>query len=292
MAFSAGSTSRISAVAQTLLFHLCEVGQLGRPDAVQLQQLPADLGADALWLLFPVVLHFDFEEQIRAVHRLAVSPTLYTKKMVCALCQVRRPKRFCPGVRGDICSICCGTEREITVACPLECEYLQDARRHDKPVPLKGVALPHEDIRISDKFLADHEELLLFLGHRLNLAALETPGVADFDVRETLEALIRTYRTLQSGVYYETRPDNAPAKALFGKVQSALAEFRAQEQQRLGMPRTRDADVLGMLVFLERLELDRNNGRRRGRAFIDFLGSLYPESRVSAGSASSPLVLP
>jgi hypothetical protein len=212
--------------------------------------------------------------------------------MACALCQVRRPKRFCPGVRGDICTICCGTEREVTVACPLECEYLQDARRHDKPVPLKGVPLPNEDIRISEKFLQDHEELLLFLGRSLSGAALETPGVADFEVRDALGALVRTYRTLQAGVYYETRPGSVPANVLFGKLQSALAEFRAQEQQRLGMPKTRDSDVLGMLVFLERLELDRNNGRRRGRAFIDFLGGLYPEARISAGNASSPLVLP
>jgi len=180
----------------------------------------------------------------------------------------------------------------VTVACPLECEYLQDARRHDKPVPLKGVPLPSEDIRISEKFLQDHEELLLFLGHSLNAAALETPGVADFEVRDALGSLVRTYRTLQSGVYYETRPGNVPANVLFGKVQTALAEFRTQEQKRLGMPKTRDSDVLGMLVFFERLELDRNNGRRRGRAFIDFLGSLYPGSRVAAGNASSPLVLP
>jgi hypothetical protein len=180
----------------------------------------------------------------------------------------------------------------VSVACPLECEYLQDARRHDKPVPLKGVPLPNEDIRISEKFLQDHEDLLLFLGRSLSGAALETPGVADFEVRDALGSLVRTYRTLQAGVYYETRPGSAPANVLFGKLQSALAEFRAQEQQRLGMPKTRDSDVLGMLVFLERLELDRNNGRRRGRAFIDFLGSLYPEARISAGNASSPLVLP
>ena len=34
------------------------------------------------------------------------------------------------------------------------------------------------------------------------------------------------------------------------------------------MSETRDADVLGLLVFLQRLEFDRNNGRK-GRAFVD-----------------------
>ena len=55
--------------------------------------------------------------------------------MACALCETRRPRRFCPGVRGDICTLCCGSEREVSVACPLDCEYLREAHKHEKPVP-------------------------------------------------------------------------------------------------------------------------------------------------------------
>jgi hypothetical protein len=33
--------------------------------------------------------------------------------------------------------------------------------------------------------------------------------------------------------------------------------------------------VLGLLVFLQRLEIDRNNGRRLGRAFLDFLREFF-----------------
>ena len=217
--------------------------------------------------------------------------------MACALCQERRPKRFCPGVHGDICSICCGTEREVTVTCPLDCEYLRDSRRHEKPVPLDAASIPNQDIRISEKFLEENETLLLFLGGSLGTAAMETSGVSDADVRDALDALVRTYRTLQSGVYYETRPDNALAKTLFDAVQNAVAEFRKQEQESRGIPKTRDADVLGLLVFLQRLEVDRANGRRRGRAFIDLLRSFYvaPANRAgtgSAGSLGSSLVLP
>jgi hypothetical protein len=212
--------------------------------------------------------------------------------MPCAICQQRRPKRFCPGVRGEICTICCGTEREVTVTCPFDCEYLQDARRHDKPAPPEASEFPNQDIRISEKFLEDHEDLLLFLGHALSNDALETPGVTDFDVRAALEALIRTYRTLQSGVYYETRPDNALANTLFSQVQAALAEFRTREQEKLGMAKTRDATILGLLVFFQRLELGRNNGRRRGRAFINLLETYYPASERTPAPANSPLVLP
>jgi hypothetical protein len=34
--------------------------------------------------------------------------------------------------------------------------------------------------------------------------------------------------------------------------------------------------VLGILVFLQRLGLQHNNGRRRGRAFFGFLQTLLP----------------
>ena len=212
--------------------------------------------------------------------------------MSCALCRVRRARRSCPGVRDEICTICCGREREVSVTCPLDCEHLREARRHDKPVPLDPARVPHREIEVTEKFLADNEELLIFLGRTLGMAALETAGAADFDVRSALDALIRTYVTLQSGVYYETRPDNALAKRLYDAVQEGVAQFRRSEQDRTGLPKTRDADILGLLVFFERLELGRNNGRPRGRAFIDLLRGFYSEAAGVAETAKSRLVVP
>ncbi len=212
--------------------------------------------------------------------------------MACAICETRRPRRFCPGVGGDICSICCGVEREVTVTCPFDCEYLRDARRHEKPPELDVSQVPNQDIRVTEEFLASNENLLLFLGRTVASAALNTPGAVDFDVREALESLIRTHRTLQSGVYYESVPANPLAASIYSAVQRAAAEFREQERQRLGISKTRDADVLGLLVFLQRLEFDRNNGRRRGRSFIDFVNSFYPEPSVAESGESSSLILP
>ena len=48
--------------------------------------------------------------------------------MKCRICDTRKPRRYCPGVTGDICSICCGNEREVTVDCPLDCPFLVEAR--------------------------------------------------------------------------------------------------------------------------------------------------------------------
>ena len=210
--------------------------------------------------------------------------------MACAICEVRRPRRYCPGVRGEICTVCCGTEREVSVDCPFECPYLQEARRHERVEPMDPATLPNRDIRVSESFLRDNEPLVVFTADRLLRAAFETPGAIDSDLREALESLIRTYRTQESGLYYESRPANLVAGRIYALLQQALAEYRENERRELGMTKTRDADVLGVLAFMQRLEMSHHNGRRRGRAFMDYLRGYFQPA--GAAPAASPLIVP
>ena len=177
---------------------------------------------------------------------------------------------------GDICTICCGTEREQTVHCPLECEYLQESRRHNTAPTMSLDDFPNKDIRVSEEFLETHRSLLFWLTVSLTRAALETPNVIDNDVKTALDALIKTYRTLQSGLIYESRPDNPIAGAIYERVQAAVEEYRKRLAEERGMSSVRDAEVLGILAFLQRLEIQFNNGRRLGRAFIDNLRTSFP----------------
>jgi len=126
------------------------------------------------------------------------------------------------------------------------------------------------------------------LGSKLLEASLDSPGVVDSDVREALESLIRTYRTLQSGLYYETRPANLIAAGLHQRMQEAVESLRKELAEKNAMP-LRDAEILGTLVFLERVELHETNGRPRGRAFIDYLRAYFPPSEPSLTPAS-PLI--
>jgi hypothetical protein len=214
--------------------------------------------------------------------------------MACAICGIRKPRRFCPGVHGDICTLCCGKEREVTVDCPLDCTYLQEARKHERAEPMNPDDIPNRDIRVTEEFLGEHDSLLLGAARSLMLAVADTPGAVDGDVRDALDALIRTHRTLQSGVYYETRPANAVANRIFSATQTRLEEFRNNEREETGLSHTRDADVLGVLVFLQRLELDRNKGRPRGRAFLDSLRGLLSEAEavIPETPSASTLIVP
>src|SRR5271165_396753 len=76
--------------------------------------------------------------------------------MKCVICGVRTPRRYCPGVRGEICSVCCGTERENTVNCPFDCTYLREARVREKPLEIDLASIPFSDVRVPAQFLEEH----------------------------------------------------------------------------------------------------------------------------------------
>ncbi len=191
----------------------------------------------------------------------------------CQICNKRRARRHCPGVRGEICAVCCGTERENTVDCPLDCEHLTEARRHEQPAPIDD--LPNKEIRVSEEFLRENEPVLLWISMALAKSMGEQRAV-DSDALEALEAIIKTYRTRESGLIYESRPQNPYAAAIVEAVQKSIEELHRRLAEETGMHTLRDSDILGILVFLQRLGLQHKNGRRRGRAFYGFLQTLLP----------------
>jgi len=193
----------------------------------------------------------------------------------CKLCEKRRAKRHCPGVEGEICPVCCGAERENTVDCPSDCVYLREARLRDRPVAITEADLPNKDISLSEDFIRKQEHVVMWLGNAL-ARVMQAGRSVDGDAREGLESLIKTYRTLEAGLIYETRPANPFAADIQEALKQAVEELRKRVTEASGMQTLRDADVLGSLVFLQRLELQHNNGRRRSRAFFDFLRAYFP----------------
>ncbi len=210
--------------------------------------------------------------------------------MTCSICEGRKAKRHCPALRSEICPQCCGDGREQTIDCPLDCPFLVESRGHEKRAGLNPDGFPHQEIRISDTFLREREELLTAAGRFVLRSAFGTPGAVDSDVRAALDALVRTFKSLQSGVYYESLPDSPIAAAVAAQLRALLEEFRKDQQQRAGFARTRDADVLGILVFLLRMAIDRDNGRQRGRSFLAFLHDHFPSGQPAP--PSSPLIVP
>ncbi len=93
--------------------------------------------------------------------------------MSCAICEIRKEKRFCPAVHGRICPQCCGEQREVTLDCPSDCPYLQQAREHEKARPADQFdrASLFLQVEISEQFTYEREHLLMGLSYALAKAA-------------------------------------------------------------------------------------------------------------------------
>lgn len=208
--------------------------------------------------------------------------------MSCSICERRKEKRFCPAVHGRICPQCCGEQREVTLDCPSDCVYLQQAREHEKPRPIAELdqSALFPKVEIADRFLYEQEHLILGLSFALAKSARGDRGIRDSDLITALTALAKSYETLtSSGLLYETGITSLAHQAIAGEVQKMIKEYREAEQKHMGYSKLRDADVLKALVFLLRMGMMRTSGRPKSRAFVDFLYRQFPENEFAVVGA-------
>jgi hypothetical protein len=203
-----------------------------------------------------------------------------SEKTLCHLCNTRPPRRACPALERDICAQCCGTEREQTIACPLDCGYLRDARLHEKMPAYDSRQLPSPEVDVNDRFMSDNEQLAKVLGGLLFIAAMDRQGTVDSDVRDALDSLITTFKSAGSGLIYDARPENAVAADVVDRVKGELAKFREGLLQRDPNAVIRDGDILKVFVYWQRFAFRIDSGRRKSRAFIEILYSLMPPPKA------------
>ena len=213
-----------------------------------------------------------------------------TDKNLCPLCERRAPRRACPALEQDICAVCCGTEREQSIACPLNCAYLRDARQHEKLPELDPKSLPNPEIELTEDFMNEHQELAIVVGRLLFVAAMENQGVVDTDMRDALASLVTSFKTASSGLIYEARPENAIAATVTARFREELEKFRADVAKSAPAHAIAEKDLLNVLVFWQRMEYQRSNGRRKGRAFIESLYAILPPPPAEAPGDSGGIV--
>jgi hypothetical protein len=216
----------------------------------------------------------------------------------CAICEIRKEKRFCPAVHGRICPQCCGEQREVTLDCPGDCPYLRQAREHEKPRSTDQIdpAALFLQVEVPDQFIYEREHLLMGLTYSLAKAARADRDLNDQDLIAALSALAaRYFRLVNSGLHYEQPIASASRQQAAAEVEKMLQEFREAEQKHLGYSTLRDSDILRALVFLLRLAHGRTSGRPRSRAFQEFLFAQFPEREsavVTPQEAGSRIIVP
>jgi hypothetical protein len=209
----------------------------------------------------------------------------------CAICSDRKEKRFCLAVHGRICPQCCGEQRELTLDCPSECPYLQQARQHEKPRQLED-APPEEvfpKIELSDEFLHDREPVISGILQTIGGLSRSDRSLTDREVIAALANLATSYQILiGSGLVYEQVPPSLAQHALIEAVRQLLEEFRQLEREHLGYTTLKDGEVLKALVLVLRLAHIHTSGRPRSRGFLDFLHDRLHQAQSSIAADDEP----
>lgn len=216
--------------------------------------------------------------------------------MSCPICQRRKEKRFCPAAHEKICAQCCGEQREVTLDCPSDCVYLQQARQHEKPREGDGIdrEAMFPGVEIPEQFVYEREHLIVGLSFALvksvrSLRSLDGHALTDRDLIAALTSIARSYQTLvESGLIYEQPTTNLIHQQIAREMETMVKEFREAEQKHMGYTRLRESEVLQALVFLLRMALTQTSGRPKSRAYIDFLFAQFPQDRSAIATPEVP----
>jgi hypothetical protein len=201
-------------------------------------------------------------------------------------------------VHGRICPQCCGEQREVTLDCPSDCPYLQQAREHEKPraadqIDPAGLFL---QIAVSDQFMYEKEHLLMGLTFALAKSARSDRSLDDQDLIAALSMLATSYqRRINSGLHYEQPLTSESQRRVTMEVETMVKEYREAEQKHVGYSSLKDSEVLKALVFLVRLAHGRTSGRPKSHAFVEFLFAQFPEKEsavLTPQEAGNRIILP
>lgn len=206
---------------------------------------------------------------------------------MCPLCEKRRAKRFCPAQGAAICPLCCGTYREVTLDCPLDCPHLRASRQHGAR---EAAAAPESppvtpELSISQGWLLSHEELLEYLAAAAGEYWLREPQLTDPDLLDALRHLAATLAAERAGVVFESRPAGALRERLCRHLRQAMAAYRPQARGLGPAPPPRSPDWEMAVVYLARWVRQRANARPRSRLCWE---ALAPQILAARPAGASP----
>lgn len=213
--------------------------------------------------------------------------------MTCPICRKRKATRFCPAKGEQICPVCCGTEREVTISCPADCMYLIAAHRyedeHKRALPADT---PFIEEQLPQDILHSQQQLMSLLAFQIARFASDQPSAADPDVLAAVAALAGTYKTLQSGLLYEKVPEIPVQRNLYLALTKFLDELKKEAAEKGNSGAVKDSSVFHIAVFLYRMGTLRSNGRPRSRRFIEFLRGQFPQSEQQPKPEEPRIIVP
>ncbi len=204
----------------------------------------------------------------------------------CPLCETRQPKRFCPAKGEDICSVCCGTKREVEIDCPSDCAYLQSGREYESRKSILPGPTTYRTERLwQDEFILSHTGIFLEMWKSILGVRGRYPEIVDADLQAALESLVQTYQTLDKGIYYETLPGGSLQKEIYVALKSVFDSAG----QKADISRLKTGTILDCLNFHREMGQGMNLSRPRSRVFLDQIEKMY--GSTAANPIEEPRIL-
>ncbi len=212
--------------------------------------------------------------------------------MRCPLCQSRSARRACPGVRQDICPVCCGSKRLTEINCPETCVYLTNARAHPAATVRRQQDRDLAAILPALRVLSEPQQrlfmLCLTLVDRFRGEGLDT--LQDSDVAAASAALASTYETAAKGVIYEHPAESRLAGRLAGDMRTVFDEAGRDRPSALAI------DAAAALRQIEhRVREVAAASPASPRTFIELSGRMSRQFRQDGGEparAAAPAAAP
>ncbi|MBM3778267.1 MAG: hypothetical protein FJW23_08510 [Acidimicrobiia bacterium] len=199
--------------------------------------------------------------------------------MLCPLCNQRKARRTCPALDRAICSVCCGTKRQVEIACPPDCVYLTSSREHPAAVVRRR---QEQDVRAILPFirqLTERQYQLFFVLHSA-ITRYQPSGVqrlTDTDVAEAAGSMAASIETAARGVLYEHTPQSPIARRLVEEMKQVLDAVEKE------VGRSMQLETAVVLRSIERGA--REAGATAGAggsdtAYLQIMGRLLGEARA------------
>ncbi len=211
--------------------------------------------------------------------------------MKCILCGQRKGKRDCPAKETLICAQCCGEKRILEIDCPESCPHLQAGRERESeqesirhfrtsdPIELE------KRLRVLDDFAGVLAELQSIIAGEREASK----NLTDAEVAEALDCLLKTLRTEDRGVIYETTSNSLRVENLRKQMSALIQSLRYPEdpQQRRILLR----DAIDCLEVLRGVVASHLKAGPASLSFVDFLIRNYPRRR-RVGPAQPSIIIP
>jgi len=210
------------------------------------------------------------------------------KRMPCPLCQKRPSKRVCPGVRQEICPVCCATKRLVEIQCPDDCRYLESAQKHPAALVKRQIDRDLTTLMATVGRLSEHQLQLLFVLQSVVLS-FKPDGIArlaDGDVALAAGALASTLEAATKGLIIDESTASIPAEELRRAMKPVVDEVGKAGGTRA------EREVAAVLRAMERGAKHEGGLIPEGQtAYLDLVGRVFQQRPQTPRPADKPLIV-